>query len=221
MRKDKSHQRVNDILLAPLERPALQWLAGRMPAWVTPNVLTAVGLLAAVLIGVSYWLTNFSKHYLWLASFGFILNWFGDSLDGTLARYRKQERPKFGYFIDHTVDAFTQLVIALGLGLSPYVSFKFALFGLIGYFLVSIHTYITIYVRGIFKLSYAKLGPTEARLLAILSNTVIYFLGVPGLHFPFLKMTIYDVALILFGALLIFMFLISTVKQALELSAID
>ena len=114
------HERVNDILLGPLERPALKWLVEKMPKWVSPNLLTAVGLIAAVVIFLSYWLTNVSENFLWLASFGFILNWFGDSLDGSLARFRKIERPKFGYFIDHTVDAFTQLLVLLGIGLFAF-----------------------------------------------------------------------------------------------------
>ncbi|MFQ6113536.1 MAG: CDP-alcohol phosphatidyltransferase family protein, partial [bacterium] len=167
------------------------------------------------------WLTNFDKNFLWLASFGFILNWFGDSLDGTLARFRKIERPKFGYFIDHTIDAVNQLLIGLGIGLSPYVGFKFALFALIGYFMVSIHTYITIYVRGIFKLSYGKLGPTEVRVIAILVNTAVYFLGIPSIKVPLGTITVYDFLALLSGAALILIFIFSTFKQALELSAID
>ncbi|MFQ5822740.1 MAG: CDP-alcohol phosphatidyltransferase family protein [bacterium] len=106
MQKLKSHKRINDILLGPIEPPVLKWIVVCMPQWVTPNMLTGVGLIAAIIICVSYWLSNFNKNFLWLANFGFILNWFGDSLDGTLARYIKIERPKFGYFIDHTLDCF-------------------------------------------------------------------------------------------------------------------
>ena len=215
------HERVNDILLGPLERPALKWLVEKMPKWVSPNLLTAVGLIAAVVIFLSYWLTNVSENFLWLASFGFIINWFGDSLDGSLARFRKIERPKFGYFIDHTVDAFTQLLVLLGIGLSPYVSMKFALFFLIGYFLLSIHTYITIYVKQVFKLSYGKFGPTEARVLAILANTVVYLFGIPSFSLPLLAITIYELAFFTVGTALILTFLVSTIKQAVELSVVD
>ncbi|MFQ5752890.1 MAG: CDP-alcohol phosphatidyltransferase family protein [bacterium] len=221
MSKLKSHKRINDILLAPLERPVLHWLAIRMPGWVTPDILTGVGLFAAILICVSYWLTNFDKNFLWLASIGFILNWFGDSLDGTLARTRKIERPKFGYFIDHSIDVITQLFIGLGIGLSPYVSFKFALFALIGYFMVSIHTYITNYVRGIFKLSYGKLGPTEVRVIAIVVNTLVYFIGTVKIKFSLGVVTLFDVIAFLSGSVLIVIFIISSLKQALELSAVD
>ncbi len=219
MAKKNEHQRVNDILLGPLERPLIQWLVARLPDWVTPDSLTAVSFLASILIGFSYWQTNFNASFLWLASFGFVLNWFGDSLDGSLARYRKIERPKFGYFIDHTVDAFTQFVIMLGLGLSPYVGLKFALFLLVGYFLVSIHTYITIYVRGIFRISYAGFGPTEARVFAIIVNAAFFFVGIPEIKVPLLGVTIYDFVVLVTGVLLIGTYLISGMRQAVELAA--
>ena len=173
MKNDKqNHQRVNDILLGPLERPAIRWLVAKMPLWVKPDLLTGIGFFSAVLICVSYWLTNYNKNFIWLANLGVVLNWLGDSLDGSLARYRKIERPKFGYFIDHTVDALTQFMVLVGFGLSPYVNMKFALFVLVGYLLVSIHTYLMIYVSNIFKISYGRIGPTEARLLIILINSL-------------------------------------------------
>ena len=103
-RNIEKHKRINDIFFGPIERSLIAWLVQRMSRWVTPDVLTLIGFFAAILIGVSYWLTNYIKNYLWLATFGFMLNWFGDSLDGNLARYRKLERPRYGFFIDHTVD---------------------------------------------------------------------------------------------------------------------
>src|SRR5512147_2001859 len=121
-----AHRRVNDILLGPLERPALQWLAARLPAWVTPDLLTGLGLFASVIIFLAYTATNLDKGFLWLASLGFVLNWFGDSLDGTLARYRKIERPRYGFFVDHIVDAASECMVFLGIGLSPYVRFDLA-----------------------------------------------------------------------------------------------
>ena len=100
----ENHVRVNDILLSKMEKAALNWLVMRLPAWVTPDMLTFFGFLSAILIGVSYALTNLDKNFLWLANLGFLLNWFGDSLDGTLARHRKIERPIYGFYIDHVVD---------------------------------------------------------------------------------------------------------------------
>src|SRR5262245_40904070 len=125
--------RVNDIFFAPLERPALQWLCKHMPAWMTPDILTVIGVIGGVIIAGGYWLSNVNKNFLWVVDFGFLVNWFGDSLDGSLARYRGIERPKYGYFLDHTVDTMTQTMICLGLGASPFVHFNYALLTLVGY----------------------------------------------------------------------------------------
>ena len=159
MSKPKSHERVNDILLGPLERPALAWLAARMPAWVNPDILTGIGIFGAALICAGYWLSNLSPQFLWLVVFGFVVNWFGDSLDGTLARYRKIERPRYGFFVDHTVDAFSEVLVVTGLGLSPYVRLDIALLGLVGYLLVSVMVYIRTYIDGVFKISYGPKRP--------------------------------------------------------------
>ncbi|WP_199249547.1 CDP-alcohol phosphatidyltransferase family protein [[Phormidium] sp. ETS-05] len=214
----KSHQRVNDILLGAIERPLLQWLAAKMPRWVTPDILTAVGVLGAVVIFAGYCLSNVSNHFLWLASFGFFLNWFGDSLDGTVARYRKIQRPKFGFFIDHTVDAFNEFLIAIGLGLSPYISFNIACLGLIGYLLLSVFVYVRTCVDGVFQISYGKIGPTEIRVIFILLNAVMYFLGKPEVSFPWGLTSIYDVMCGLLAAGLMLVFLVSTFKQAKKLA---
>src|SRR5512144_1758828 len=157
------HRRVNDILLGPLERPALRWLAAHMPAWVTPDICTTVGVLGGVVTMLSYILTTYNRNFLWLASLGFVINWLGDSLDGNLARYRHIERPVFGFFVDHTVDAVIEVMIFLGLGMTPYVSFNVASLALIAYLLLSVLVYIRTSVVGEFKISYGRLGPTEIR----------------------------------------------------------
>jgi phosphatidylglycerophosphate synthase len=177
MSNSNSHKRVNDILLGPLERPALQWLSARMPSWATPDVLTGIGVLGALITMLGYIASNINPIYLWFASFGFIVNWFGDSLDGTLARYRHIERPKYGFYVDHTVDAFCQVLIFLGLGISPYISFNIACLALIAYLLLSVLVYVRTCVLGEFRISFSKLGPTEIRLIAILLNTGMYFGG--------------------------------------------
>ena len=114
-----------------------------MPAWMSPDLLTLIGILGAVIIFAGYALTKVNSIFVWLASIGFVVNWFGDSLDGTLARYRKIERPKYGFFVDHTVDAFSQLLIFVGLGLSIYVSFSVAALALTGYLLMIITAVLT------------------------------------------------------------------------------
>jgi len=214
----KPHKRINDILLGPLERPALQWLAAHMPAWMNPDILTGIGIAGAAIIFLSYWLTNSNPAFLWLASLGFVINWFGDSLDGTLARYRKIERPKYGFFVDHTVDAFSELLVVLGLGLTPYIKFEIACLALIGYLLLSVLVYIRTYVEGVFKISYGKFGPTEVRVILIIINTVMYFVGNPAINLPFGATTIFDLLVGLVAALLFIIFAVSSIQQAGELA---
>lgn len=215
------HKRVNDIFLGSLERPALRWLAGHLPAWVKPDVLTIIGALGAVIIFTSYYLTRFDKNFLWLASLGFAINWFGDSLDGTLARYRGIQRPNYGYFIDHTVDAMSEVLVFVGLGLSPYVSFDIASLALIGYLLMEILVSVRNSVKGEFKISYAKIGPTEMRLIAISINTMVYFYGNPIIHFGPFGLTVFEVCVLAIAILLMTTYLISMVRQARLLAHID
>jgi len=222
MNKVEKHQRINDILLGFLERPALKWLAEHMPAWITPDILTWIGIIASFLIFFSYILTNVSPAFFWLASLGFILNWFGDSLDGTLARYRHIERPRYGFLIDHFVDAISTLLIFIGLGLSPYVDLTVACFAGIGYLLLSIMVYLITYVTGIFKISNARIGPTEIRVLAILANTTIFFIGNPIYNLPlFGEVSLYTLIVAILAIAMLIYFLVNTSIQARKLMLLD
>ncbi len=212
----KDHERINRILLGVLERPAIAWMVRRTPAWVTPDILTLVGFLAALLIGISYWLTNKSPAFLWLANFGFFLNWYGDSMDGNLARYRKIERPQYGFFIDHTVDTISEVFIFIGIGLSPYVDFRLACLALVGYLCMANLVYITTSVQGEFKISYGSLGPTEARAIAMLANIIVFFIGNPEIRLPvFGQVYFYNLVVILVIFLLFFFFFYTTITQAI------
>ncbi len=221
MQDIKNHQRVNDILLGPLERPALQFFARHMPAWVTPDKLTTLGLMGSVLIFVSYLLTRWNPAFLWLASLGFFINWFGDSLDGTLARYRKIQRPIYGFFIDHSLDAVSETLVFIGLGLSPYVRLDLALLALVGYLLMSVLVYIRTCVDGVFKISYGKLGPTEVRMLAIIANTVLFFSSNPQWNTSVGTFGVYDLFVIGVIVLLYGFFLSTTVQEIRRLQHVD
>lgn len=215
------HKRVNDILLGPLERPALQWLAAHAPAWMTPDKLTAIGTAGAFLIFFSYLATRWHPGFLWLASLGFLINWYGDSLDGTLARYRKIQRPKYGFFIDHTVDAFNEALVVLGLGISVYVTFDVAALALIGYLMLSVYVYVRTFVDGVFQISYGKLGPTEVRVIIVALNTAMFFLGVRRITLPFGRFTLYDIPVALLALIFLVVFIVSSWNKARELAAID
>lgn len=222
MRTIETHQRVNDILLGPLERPALRWLAAHMPARVTPDTLTAIGVLGALVTAAGYILSNIDRNFLWLASFGLLVNWFGDSLDGTLARYRQIERPRYGFYIDHTSDTFCQAVVFLGLGLSPYVSFNVACLALIAFLMLSILVHVRTSVAGEFKISYGKLGPTEMRAFAVLLNTAMYFIGLKSVAWSLannqLVFSVYDIAVSMIAIVLFGFFFNTAWKQARSLS---
>lgn len=215
------HKRVNDILLGPIERPALQWLAAHAPAWMTPDKLTAIGTAGAFLIFFSYLATRIHPGFLWLASLGYLINWYGDSLDGTLARYRKIQRPKYGFFIDHTVDAFNEMLVVLGLGLSIYVTFDVAAMALVGYLMLSVFVYVRTFVDGVFQISYGKLGPTEVRVILVILNTAMFFFGVPRITLPFGQFTVYDIPVALLALIFIVVFVVSSWTKARELAAID
>lgn len=172
--------RIHGSVLAGAERRLLIWICPRLPRWVTPDQLTGLGLTAAFLIAVAYALSVFNPVWLWLAVLGYVLNWFGDSLDGTLARYRNIERPAYGYFIDHSCDGLATLLIMSGLGLSPYVRLDVALLAAAGYLLLAVHTFLVAKVADIFKVSQAGIGPTEVRLVLIALTTAMFFLGPDG-----------------------------------------
>ena len=221
--KVENHKRENDILLGFLERPALQWLAAHSPAWVTPDVLTWTGVAASVLIFISYGLTQFNRNFLWLASFGFLMNWLGDSLDGSLARYRHIERPRYGFLVDHWVDAISVVLIFLGIGISPYVDLLVASLALIGYLLLSIMVYLITYVTGVFQITNAKIGPTEVRVLAVVLNAVMFFAGNRAIMtVPYLGgISIYTLVTGLLAVAMGIYFLVNTSIQLRRLALLD
>ncbi len=221
MKEIDSHERINDILLGPLERPALKWLAAHTPSWINPDILTGIGALGAVIILIGYGLSNYSRYFLWLASLGFVINWYGDSLDGTLARFRHIQRPKYGFFVDHTVDSFNEALIFIGLGLSPYVRIEIALITLVGYLLVSILVFVRTCVLGVFKISYGKLGPTEVRVIGILTNTLVFLGGNPVYRLAFVSISLFDLVLSVIAVLLFGIYIFSTLAQARELAHAD
>jgi archaetidylinositol phosphate synthase len=161
------------FLLARAESRVLTWIAERLPKRVMPDHLTALGVLAAAGIAAAYVLSNGDRAWLWAASALLVVHWLGDSLDGTLARVRRTERPTYGYYLDHLVDAVATTLIGLGLGLSPYLLLVTGLVIVVAYLVLSINTYLETQALGVFSLGYGRLGPTEARLALIGVNTAL------------------------------------------------
>lgn len=203
----EKHHRIQESLLTPIERPVLKWLAQRMPTWVLPDHLTAFGVIGAALIPLGFGLSGLHHAYLWLVVAGFVINWFGDSLDGTVARYRHRERPRYGFFIDHTVDVINTMMMFLGFGLSPYADFRPAACALIGYAALSQLSYINTIVSGEFRISGGKFGPTEARLIGIALTLALYLFGAPTLALPLpWALTWLDLALCIMAVYLVALF---------------
>ena len=173
---EKKAERIQTSLLNGVEKKALVWLANRQPKWVTSDMLTWVGTLGAALFALGYILSYLNVNWLWLSTFGLIVNWYGDSLDGTLARVRKTQRPIYGYYIDHTVDGINETLMFLGLGLSQFMNLYIALAILVVYLQLTLNVSMNAHLKAEFKLSYAGLGPTEFRVLGILLNTMLIFI---------------------------------------------
>ena len=171
--------REKKFLLAVPETRVLEWIARRLPSWVKPDHLTALGVVASIAIAAAYVLSNGDETWLWAASALLVVHWLGDSLDGTLARVRKSERPRYGYYLDHLVDAFATAAIGIGLGLSPYMLLAVGLAIVVAYLILSINTYLETHAFGVFTLGYGRFGPTEARLALIAVNTLLV-LGIVG-----------------------------------------
>lgn len=189
-----THARTSEFVLKRFEKWALPRLAARLPGWVLPDHLTVLGLLASTLVGVSYALSGRNEAWLWVASAALIINWFGDSLDGTLARFRRIERPRYGYYLDHLTDAYSTLLIGLGLGFSPYMLLAVGLAIVIAYLLLSINVYLETHVFEAFSFSYGNLGPTEVRLILILLNTTALTIGPLPFRALGVGATVFDIA---------------------------
>ncbi len=171
--KFKEAQRAQVSFLAAFEKRTLIWLAERMPPWVNSDHLTSLGLVSLLAAGVSYWYASQNRLGLVLVILFLITNWFGDSLDGTLARVRKRQRPRYGFYVDHVVDMFGTFALLFGLGLSGYMSLSVAAALIIAYFMLSIEVYLTTYTIGTFHLSFWKFSPTELRILLCIGNLVL------------------------------------------------
>ncbi len=187
------HQRTSEFLLARFERRVLPALANALPAWVVPDHMTLLGLAASTAVAVGYILTNRSAAWLWLVNGALVANWFGDSLDGTLARVRRIERPRYGYYLDHLTDAYSTLAVGLGLGFSPYMLLSVGLGIAVAYLVLSINVYLETHAFGEFAASYGRLGPTEVRLILIALNTAALIRGPLPFTVAGIGMTVFDV----------------------------
>jgi phosphatidylglycerophosphate synthase len=221
--RNKPEVRIQTSILNDIEKKILIWLAERMPKKINSDHLTKLGFLGALISTAGYILSNWEINFLWLASFGLIVNWFGDSLDGTLARVRNARRTIYGFFIDHNVDALTILVICIGAGLSPFIKFSTALLVLAAYLLLSIYTYINTYLIGEFKITYNNFGPTEFRLVIILINTLFRYFPAGTQNFVIMGVALnkFDIIGVAVAIILFIIYLVNIFKDKIKYAKID
>jgi len=165
--------RVNHALTAPLEKRALLWMAERAPKWLSSDQLTLLGLSAQIGAGICYALSRYNRYVLLLAILCLGLNWLGDSMDGTLARVRQQQRPRYGFYVDHMVDIFGSVALMCGLGYSGFLHWQTAIAMLVAFLILSSESYLATYTLSRFQLSQGLFGPTEIRILLVIGNLAV------------------------------------------------
>ena len=212
-------KRVHEAFTARSEKRLLVWIATRLPPSVTPDQLTLLGLAGSLVSFFGYIACWLSPGFLWLASLGLVIQWFGDSLDGSLARVRRIERPRYGFIVDHASDIVSQGLFAIGIGLSPYIRLVSALLALVAYMAVSVVSFLRLHVTGDLHLSYSGVGPTEMRLLLIVGNAILFFVGSMPLRFMGLRIGVPDVlalAVFVFGTTSAFFGAWTTAREIAE-----
>jgi len=207
--------RLQESFTAAAERRALAWLAARLPARVHSDHLTLLGFIAMFLAGASYALARTHRAGLLLATLFLALNWFGDSLDGTLARLRNRQRPRYGFYVDHMIDTFGGFFLMAGLAISGFIDWRIALGMLVAFLMLSIQVYLATYTLGKFQLSFAKFGPTEIRILLALGNVMLWLkpdARALGSHYR-----VFDAAGVIAIASLALMLVASTISNTVKL----
>lgn len=197
-------RRINQTFTSAAEQRLLIWMCARLPRSITSDILTALGIFGAILTFLGFVLSGNSRHWLWLVIAGVVFNWLGDSLDGTLARYRNLERPRYGFFLDHMADTFVMALMAIGVGLSPFAQLSSGLMILAAYYLMVILTMTTCVVTGNFKISFAGCGPTEIRLLIIAGTLATMFIPMAQFSVLGIALTAWDILLITLAVALVF-----------------
>ena len=176
----KQSERIQTSILNGVERKALVWMASRLPGWVTSDMLTWFGVLGSFICFLGYVLANITGEvqWMWLSSLGLVFNWFGDSLDGSVARVRQTQRPLYGYYLDHNIDCVCEFFMFIGIGLSGLLNLWVAMLAYIIYLQLEVYVAINAKIKNEFKLTYGGFGPTELRLAIIILNTLMMYVPV-------------------------------------------
>ena len=177
MSKEENAVRIQTSILNGVEKKVLVWIAARLPKWVTSDMLTWFGVFGSFIVFLGYLLNNLlnAPAWIWLSSLGLVFNWFGDSLDGSIARVRKTQRPLYGFYLDHNIDCVTEFFMFIGIGLSGMCNLWITMLCFIPYLMLEVYVSINAHLKNEFKLTYGKMGPTELRLIIIICNTFLIY----------------------------------------------
>ena len=214
-------RRINDIWLGRFERWALPRMARALPAWVTPDGLTALAIGAAAVSALAYALAGDDLDWLWLASLGLVVHWWADSLDGTLARVRQIRRERYGFFVDHQCDAVSAVLLSVGLGAGALMRMDVALAIAVGVLMLMLLVNMATIARDVFKISFSGVGPTELRLAAVGLNTVVWAVGLRTYTVAGQTWTLFDLLGLGAVALLAGVYLASTVRETRIIARLD
>jgi phosphatidylglycerophosphate synthase len=199
---------VNTAITAGIEEKAKKVICPRIPKWMSPDHLTVIGIIGMIMTAAGFMLGFFNRYWLILVPVGLIINWFGDSFDGSIARYRKKTRPNYGYYIDKIVDSVVVIILALGLGLSGFVKIEIALLLSVIYLALMLHVDLIVHVENKSQNSFGIFGPTEIRIIGILAAIAMFFIPVNYYNIYGHYLTQYDflvfgLAVVMFGILIV------------------
>ena len=211
----KNAVRVQETMVTSAEKKVLRWLAERMPPWVNSDHLTALGFAAQFMVGVSYALASTSEMWLLAANVFLAVNWFGDSLDGTVARYRNRQRPRYGFYVDHVIDSFGAMFLCGGLAFSGYMSPIVAMVLLVAFLALSIEVYLATYCLGQFKLGHFLFGPTEIRIALAVGNVALLYHA--RVHFLDAKYLLFDIGGVVAAFGMLIMLVVSAIRHTMVL----
>lgn len=219
--KRDSQQAINTAITAKVEEKAKEIICPRIPEWIGPDHLTFIGIIGIVIVSIGFVLGYLNRYYLGLVPLGLIINWFGDSFDGSIARYRKKTRPNYGYYIDKMVDAVVMIIAGLGLGLSGFVKIEIAILLTAIYLAMMINVDLLVYVKGEAKNSFGWFGPTEIRIIGIIISIVMFFMPVKSYDIYGYLVTQYDIVVLVLSVLMFLILISEIVKNGIRLNKED
>lgn len=212
---------INTAFTAKAEEKAKEWVCPKLPLWVTPDILTGLGIIGVLMVAAGFMLGFFYKNYLILVVVGLIIHWFGDSFDGSIARYRKKTRPNYGYYIDKIVDAVAIMIFALGLGLSGYVKIEISLLFACAYLCLMTHADLVVHVQNQCRYAFGGFGPTEIRIIGILVAVYMYFAKTDYYKVLGHYFTQYDFGVLGISIIMFIILFVSIIQKGIELNKID